>query len=55
MCVHVSVHVCMCVPHKFPSWPAGQDRRNEQSVGVKDEQERAGSRSGIKDDGGCEV
>lgn len=36
MCVYVCAH-------KFPSWPAGQDWRNEQSVGVRDKLEGAGS------------
>lgn len=49
----MSVCVCerayMCVLHKFPSWPAGQEWRNEQSVGVKDKPEGAGSRRGMND------
>lgn len=42
----MSAHVCMCVRHKFLIWPAGQDWRNELSVGVKDEQEGAALREG---------
>lgn len=34
----------MCVPYKFLTRPAGQDWRNERSVGVKDEQEGSGPR-----------
>lgn len=40
------MYVCA---HKFLSWPAGQDCRNEQNVSVKDKQEADGLEKGVKD------